>query len=175
MATIPWAQNDVLFRSLVSEGHAWQTLPYVFLSLAGLTVEMPALSIRNDISQADAWLETYDLKIAHLTLEVKSRPFAFTSPRDWPAPRLPAFLDTVKKWEAKSTKPFAYIFISKATGGMVATCATAEARGRWGRLSRRDRVRDINEDFYTVGRKHLVTMDILVRAVREAITAPSAG
>jgi len=166
---IPWSQNDALFRSLVAEGHAWQLLPHSFLTLSGFDVEMPDLTIRQDISEAKAWLETYDLKIGDLRVEVKSRPFRFTSPRDWPMPRLPAFLDTTKKWEAKTIKPFAYIFISKPTGGMVATCATEEARGRWGAVNWWDHVRKFNEEFYTVDREHLVTMDVLVEALRKEL------
>jgi len=163
---VPWSQNDALFKTLVSEGHAWQFLPYSFLTLSGLQVEMPDLTIRKDITEAEGWLTTYDLKVGDLLIEVKSRPFAFTSPRDWPSNRLPAFLDTTKKWFAKPTKPFAYIFISKPTGSMVATCAVEGAQERWGRVKSWDRVRKFHEEFFTVGREHLVTMDTLVEALR---------
>jgi hypothetical protein len=132
--TVPWSQNDALFRDLVTEGHAWQAIPYIFLRLQGFDVDMPDLSIREDISKADAWLETYDLRIGDLLIEVKSRSFRFTSPYDWPPAKLPAFLDTTKKWDAKPVKPFAYIFISKVTGGMIATCAIEGAQGRWERV-----------------------------------------
>ena len=165
--TIPWSQNDALFRSLVTEGHAWQMLPYVFLTLSGFEVEMPELTIRENISSASRWQETYDLRIGDLLIEVKSRPFRFTNPQDWPGNRLPAFLDTTKKWDAKTVKPFAYIFVSKSSGCMVSTCATVTAKGRWGVVERFDRVRKIREEFYTVERKHLVTMDVLVRALRK--------
>ena len=165
--TIPWAQNDVLFRQLVAEGHAWQTLPYTFLTLSGFDVEMPALTVRKDIAEARKWIQTYDLKVDGLTIEVKSRPFSFTSPQDWPTGRLPAFLDTVKKWEAKQVKPFAYIFVSKSTGGMISTCTTEEAKGRWGTIRRFDRVRKIHEEFFTVEQKHLTTMTTLVDAIRK--------
>ena len=163
---VPWSQNDALFKTLVTEGHAWQALPYIFLRLQGFDVDMPDLSIRADISKADAWLETYDLKVGNKLIEVKSRPFGFTSPTDWPAARLPAFLDITKKWDAKTVKPFAYVFISKPTGAMVATCAMAGAEGRWGRKRCWDRVRKIREEFYTVRREHLVTMDQLVTSLR---------
>ena len=166
--TVHWSQNDQLFRKLVAEGHAWQTLPFVFLKLSGFDVEMPDLTIRENISEAGAWLETYDLRIGELLIEVKSRPFPFTNPMDWPLNRLPAFLDTTKKWEAKTTKPFAYIFISKATGGMVATCAVEDAQDRWEKTKQWDRVRKIHEGFYTVERRYLVTMDRLVEALRSA-------
>lgn len=164
--TVPWSQNDALFKKLVTEGHAWQALPYIFLRLQGFDVDMPDLTIRDDISKAGAWLETYDLRIGGRLIEVKSRPFAFTNSQDWPANRLPAFLDTTKKWDAKTTKPFAYVFVSKATGGMVTTCSTSDAQGRWGKKRCRDRVRKIQEEFYTVSREHLVTMDRLVTALR---------
>jgi len=168
--TIPWAQNDALFKKLVSDGHAWQALPFIFLKLSGFDVEMPNLTIRPHISEAKRWLHTYDLKIGEHLIEVKSRPFRFTGPQDWPSPRLPAFLDTTKKWEAKPAKPFAYIFVSKPTGGMVSTCSVAGASGRWERLWRFDHVRKINEEFYAVGRQHLVTMDVLVDALRKDAT-----
>ena len=166
--TVPWSQNDPLFRKLVAEGHAWQALPFTFLTLAGFDVEMPDLTVRSDISEAKAWLETYDLRIGDLLIEVKSRPFYFTSPKDWPLPRLPAFVDTTKKWEAKTQKPFAYIFVSKETGAMVATCAMEGAEGRWEKLTRYDRVRKFHEEFYAVNRRYLVTMDVLVDAIRKA-------
>lgn len=164
--TVPWSQNDALFKSLVTEGHAWQFLPYVFLRLQGFDVDMPDLTIREDISKADAWLETYDLRVGERLIEVKSRPFAFTNPKDWPINRLPAFLDTTKKWDAKTVKPFAYVFVSKSTGAMLATCSVAGAQGRWDRTQSWDRVRNIREEFYTVARRHLVTMDRLVTALR---------
>jgi hypothetical protein len=164
--TVPWSQNDALFKKLVSEGHAWQALPYVFLRLQGFNVEMPDLTIREDISKAGAWLETYDLRVGERLIEVKSRPFIFTNPRDWPVPRLPAFLDTTKKWDAKTVKPFAYVFVSKPTGAMVATCATSTAQGRWGKQKCWDRVRKFHEEFYTVERSHLVTMDKLAAALK---------
>jgi hypothetical protein len=144
-------------------------LPFVFLTLSGFKVEMPDLTIRKDISDARHWLDSYDLKIGEALIEVKSRPFAFTSPRDWPNNRLPAFLDTTKKWEAKSVKPFAYVFISKPTGGMIATCSTEAASGRWSSVQRFDRVRKFNEDFYTVKREHLVSMQTLVEALRKEV------
>ena len=107
-----WAENDELFRSFVKEGHAWQLMPYTFLKLSGFDVEMPSLTIRDDIKNAHNWLQSYDLKIDDKVIEVKSRKVKFTGPSDWPHSRLPAFLDAKKKWDAKTTKPFAYIFIS---------------------------------------------------------------
>jgi len=164
---IVWSRNDALFRSLVGEGHAWQNLPFIFLKLSGFDVEMPELSIRDDISEAGAWLDTYDLRIGDWHIEVKSRPFTFTSPADWPRNRAPAFVDTKKKWDAKTIKPFAYIFVSKATGAMVATCGTEKASLRWGTRKTTDRVRNIRETFYTVDLKYLVTMNRLVASLRK--------
>jgi len=167
---VPWSQNDALFKDLVSKGHAWQMLPYVFLKLQGFDVDMPDLTIRKDISKAGKWLESYDLLVSrggkkHI-IEVKSRPFRFTSPKDWPLNRLPAFLDTTKKWQAKTVKPFAYVFISKPTGAMVATCGLERAEGRWGKIKAWDRIRKFHEEFYTVRRGHLVGVDQLVDALR---------
>ena len=162
---VAWSQNDALFRTLLKEGHSWQTLPFVFLKLKGLDVEMPNLSIREDITKASAWLETYDLKVGDHIIEVKSRPFAFTCPGDWPSTRLPAILDAQKKWDAKTIKPLAYIFISKATGGMVSTCGLESAHSRWTTRKIWDRTRGFKDSFYMVGREHLRTMDHLVAAL----------
>lgn len=169
MSVIPWAQNDELFKKFVSEGYSWQLLPYTFLKLSGLPVEMPELTIRENISESGEWLQTYDLKVGDLTIEVKSRPFAFTNPGDWPLSRAPAFLDTRKKLDAKGKKPFAYVFVSTATGGMVATCTAGKASERWGLKRCRDRKRDIMETFYTVPVEYLVTMDKLVEAIRAKV------
>ena len=161
-----WSENDELFRQFVQEGHAWQFMPYTFLRLKGFEVDMPALSIREDISEAHNWLQSYDLKIGDKIIEVKSRKLKFTNPSDWPQSRAPAFLDAKKKWDAKETKPFAYIFVSKPTGAMVATCGLASARSRWGECTKLDRDRGIRETWYTVGREYLVTMDDLVKSLR---------
>lgn len=167
---LPWSMNDNLFKELLSRGHAWQALPYMFLTLNGFTVEMPELSIRDDITQAGAWIESCDLIVNNdAIIEVKSRDFAFTSSTDWPSNRLPAFVDTKKKWDAKQEKPFGYIFISTKTGSMVSTCATYEASRRWSTVEQFDRIRKIKETFYTVTAEHLVSMDKLVEALRHRL------
>ena len=160
-----WSQNDALFKALLTEGYAWQALPFLFLKLKGFDVEMPDLSIREDISKAKAWLESYDLKIGDHIIEVKSRPFPFTCPGDWPDNRMPAILDAKKKWDAKTIKPLAYIFVSKATGGMVTTCGLQGAHSRWTVRNIWDRTRKFEDIFYMVGRPHLRTMDHLVAAL----------
>ena len=140
-------------------------MPYVFFKLQGFEVDMPDLTIRDSIGSAGKWLQTYDLLINGKQIEVKSRPFAFTSSLDWPQSRLPAIVDAKKKWDAKTTKPFAYVFVSKATGGMVATCSVEAAVNRWSTMSIWDRTRKIRDTFYLVDRKHLVGMEKLVASL----------
>ena len=79
-----WSENDELFKQLLTEGHSWQLMPYVFFRLQGLEVEMPDLTVRDSIHTAGKWLQTYDLLVNGKQIEVKSRPFAFRSPSDWP-------------------------------------------------------------------------------------------
>lgn len=165
-----WSENDALFKNLLQKGHGWQSLPFAFLKMHGFDVVMPELRVREDITKAAEFLETYDLMIGvDLAIEVKARPFAFTSPADWPANRLPAFVDTKKKWEARAIKPFAYVYVSEPTGCMVATCGLPAARKRWKEVARFDRVRGFREVFLTTDASTLVTMDGLVKALRKKV------
>ena len=161
-----WSENDELFKRLLTEGHSWQILPYAFFKLHGFEVDMPDLSIRDSIHKAGKWLQSYDLMIGDKQIEVKSRPFAFTSPADWPENRLPAIVDAKKKWDAKKVKPFAYVFVSRPTGGMVSTCSVEAAHSRWGTQSIWDRTRKIRDEFYVVDRQYLVRMDKLLASLR---------
>ena len=74
-------------------------------------------------------------------------------------------MDAKKKWDAKTTKPFGYVFVSKATGGMVSTCSIDGANERWRTMSSWDRTRKIRDTFYVVDRRYLVTMDKLVKSI----------
>lgn len=127
---------------------------------------MPDLEIRESIRKAGKWLETYDLLVNGKQIEIKSRPFAFTNAEDWPHNRLPAIVDAKKKWDAKTTKPFAYVFISKPTGAMLATCSVEDAAKRWRTMTFKDRTRNFKDKFYVVDNTYLVTMDKLVNSLR---------
>jgi hypothetical protein len=156
-----WAQNDQLFFKELKEGHAWQHLPAMFFSLCGLTVEIPELSVRGSIKDAGKWLNTVDLVVNGLDLEIKSRNERFTSCFDFPYPT--AFVDTKNGFDAKEKKPFAYVMISRPTGGMVWTPSNPDS---WSVEQRWDRVRRIRENFYLVNKKDLLSMDTLIMELK---------
>jgi len=163
MTLSTWLANDELFLRELREGHAWQMLPATFFTLAGLRVEVPALRERERQSQARQWSDTTDIVLNGWPIEVKSRREAFTSNIDYPYKT--AFVDTVSGFEAKTTKPLAYVLVSRPTGAMLCL-SVAKTRAVWKVVEKRDRVRDIDERFYVVGSRHLQPVGVLVDALK---------
>ncbi|NJO18643.1 MAG: hypothetical protein HC877_23825 [Thioploca sp.] len=115
---LPWSKNDALFIKELTEGFAWQTLPVLFFKLNGLDVQMPSLEIRKDgIEQAAPFFDSKDLIVNKKRIEIKSRKEIFTSPNSFPYKT--AIVDTVKKFDGREDKPFAYVMISRFTGCML--------------------------------------------------------
>ena len=168
---VHWADNDPLFYGLLSSGHGWQALPYAYFRQHGLNVEMAPFGFRESIAQAGEYRDTVDLRVNGVRVEVKSRPFAFTSMSDWPDDRLPPFVDTVAKYDDRAEKPLAYVFVSQQTGAMLCTDGRLCASRTWGRVERLDSVRGIPETFYTVKPSSMRTMDRLLEVLgRPALT-----
>jgi hypothetical protein len=152
-----WNQNDDLFFSELKEGYAWQQLPALFFVLQGLPVRMPALTVRESIRDAGEWLSSEDLIVNDHVLEVKSRNERFVSPGTFPFDTV--FVDTVTGFESKETKPLAYIMVSRKTGAMLWLYTD---NSLWSKLSRFDRVRKIQENFYAAPRELLRPLDSLI-------------
>jgi len=163
----PWAENDDLFFKMLEAGYGWQLLPYVYFKQHGFDVQMPKLDVRDSIKTAGTYRDTLDLLVDGHRIEVKSRAVRFTNPADWPSNRLPAFVDTESKYDSHAEQPLAYIFVSQLTGAMVCTDGRSCAKSRWSIVSKRDRVRNINENFYAVDRQYLRSLDTLVDLLRE--------
>lgn len=86
----------------------------------------------------------------------------FTSGQSFPYDTV--FVDTVSGYEAKETKPLAYVIISRPTGAMV-ILKTLSSKG-WAVESKFDHTRKIQENFYVCKRKHLQTPDVLVSYIK---------
>jgi hypothetical protein len=157
-----WSQNDDLFFKELNEGHRWQALPALFFRLQGFSVEMPELRVRSSIKEAGKWKDSADLIVQGQLLEVKSRNESFYSPESFPYPTI--LVDTESGYQAKETKPLAYIMISRPTGVMLALRATSP-KG-WMVERKRDRVRNIWDNFYLAERSSLQTLDCLVSFIR---------
>lgn len=166
--TIPWAQNDALFKKELEEGQLWQNHVGNFLRLSGLDVYIPPLTIRESIAEAGEWIDSKDLvvrgsAIGDQIVEVKARNERFTSPESFPYDTI--FVDTVSGYDAKKTKPIAYVNISKKTGSMIALPSTSSAG--WLTENRFDHVRKIRDDFYLAPKKKFHVIDILVERLRK--------
>lgn len=159
-----WFKNDDLFFAQLKAGYDWQFLPAIFFRCCGLRVEIPKLTVRENVADAPAWTDSdTDLIVNGKVIEVKSRGERFTHPSDFPYDE--PFVDTVTGYDAKSPKPFAYVFVSQITGCMV--CVPSETGKLFQIRERYDRVRQIDERFYVCQIRHLRTMDKLVSCLKE--------
>lgn len=153
--TTAWSENDNLFFSQLKEGFAWQQFPKLFFELHGLSVEMPELTIRDSINNADKYLSSKDLVVNGHIIETKSRNEAFTYPISFPYKTV--FVDTVSGFDGKNPKPFAYLFISRPTGSMI--CLLSDTYTEWHKERKFDNTRKITDTFYVADRKLCITMD----------------
>jgi hypothetical protein len=72
-------------------------------------------------------------------------------------------VDTVQGFEAKASSVVAYVIISRPTGAMLAIRPRPE---RFEVVERRDRVRDIEQRWYTCPSRELRGMDVLVQHLK---------
>lgn len=159
-----WSENNELFIKELSDGFAWQTLPMLFFKLHGFDVEMPELEIREEsIKNASKYFNSKDLLVNGKRIEIKSRKEKFTSPDSFPYPT--AMVDTVKKFNGREDKPVAYIMISRDTGSMLWVDATRNSD--WEIIERFDNTRKFNEKFFVVKKEKLLTMNLLVSALKK--------
>lgn len=160
--TVAWSANTDLFLKELRAGYDWQILPLFFFRLHGLPAEMPALTIRKDIAEADRWKDSQDITIGTNAIEVKSRNEEFTSSDSFPYPT--AIVDTVSGYDAKQQKPLAYVFVSRPTGAML--CVRGTSSYRWTKTKKRDKVRNISDEFYVCPKSELRSMSALIRTLK---------
>lgn len=165
--TIAWNEDDHGFTDWVKLGHKWQKPVLQALLDGGLPARMPALEVRDHISQARQYRNQADIWVAHLRVEVKSLGTMFTNRWDWPYPTVR--LDPVKKYRAKRPTPVAYVFISRETGGMVAImCGQAQLDVTRGV---RDPERGTVDDWITAPKDALVSMANLIYYLKADLPA----
>ena len=157
-----WSKNDELFKKELKEGYAWQELPALFFKLNGFIVDMPELTIREgSIKNAAPFFNTLDLKVNNKRIEVKSRKETFTSPESFPYDT--TIVDTVKKFNKREEKPFAYIMISRFTGCMLwVDCATKD---EWQIVEKFDKTRHFPEKFFVIEKSKLKSLDSLLKVL----------
>ncbi len=159
---VPWSQNDDLFKSELLKGHNWQSFPALFFQLHGLKTEVPALTIREHISEADRWKNSFDIIVEDIPFENKSREEEFTCNVDFPYPTI--IVDTVKGYDAKEIKPFGYIMVSRPTGCLL--WLPSSRSDRWTKEIKFDNVRHIKDEFYVCDTKYLQSISTLLNKLK---------
>lgn len=164
-----WIENEALARELTELGWKWQRFVGNFFEASGFEVELPDYSFRDTVADIKDYSDSYDLMVEGERIEVKSRDLYFTAiPMTFPYPR--AFVDTVSSYDHYKIKPLAYVFVSQQTGGMLCAPGRNQAEvDRWEIVTRKDHVRGITDDFYTVARNRLTPISKLVELLRNRV------
>lgn len=161
-ATARWLENDQLFFEQLEIGHDWAEKVATRLSAAGVGASATPMTRRSSVDHRHEYRNEQDVVIArgHRAVEVKSRNLAFfEEPSTYPYPT--ALLDTVSGWNAKHPKPIAVVLVSQITGAMlVAPLSTSD---NWTVTSAHDRVRGIDDRWYTVDVDDLIPFPVFVQ------------
>ena len=145
----PWGENDALFRSEATEGHKWATFVADQLSTSGVPSTATPLEFAADVADRDRFVNEQDVTFVHQSgfIEVKSRRLTFSGdPKSYPYRT--AFVDTVTGWDKKQPKPLAVVLVSQVTSALLVIPVSTSPK--WKAVSSFDRVRQINERWYTV-------------------------
>lgn len=150
-----WRDDDAGFLDQLRHGKIYQVLVAMVLQSFGIDVAVHDRGERRHRGERDLYTGETDLVANGHRMEVKSRGYSFMV-SDEP-PHLRGFrydtiiVDTVAKFDGYREDggrrlPIAYVLVSQLTGavGVVST----RTAGNWVRISRHDRTRQYDEQFY---------------------------
>jgi hypothetical protein len=161
-----WSKNDELFIKNLETGNLFADKVVSMLRNDGFEAYAPQTIFRNNIKEVHKYKDEKDvivkIKDNELILEVKSRNLYFTNKNNYPYDT--AFIDTVSGWQAKSIKPFAVIVISQITNNIV--IVRPSLCKLWNIENKKDRIRKINESFYTINKNLLEDYSYLVDGLK---------
>ena len=143
-----WMANDSLFFKELETGHSWAE--YVAEKLNELDVACYASKMekRKNLADRKRFTNEKDVILTRMSgcIEVKSRRLSFNdSPSSYPMES--AFVDTVAGWSKKNPRPLAVCVVSQLTGSILVIPVSTQEK--WGRISKFDRVRKIDETWLT--------------------------
>ena len=156
---LAWIEDEDLFFSELREGYEWQKEVCSRLRAYGLIVQLPALSVRTNVSEIYKYKNELDLRVNGKIVEVKSRRLSFTSPQDFPYEC--ALVDTVNGYDQKSPKPTFVLSISRETGSIIGVHGASQPF--WYKRKMFDNIRYIRDLFYVCRRKYMLTLDEILR------------
>ena len=158
---IDWEHNDELFFNELTTGHRWAEYVAEKLRHRKIPCHVKPVDFRKSLDDRDRFENEQDVILESVRgcLEVKSRRLRFGSePVTYPYST--AFVDTVSGWNKKSPRPLAVVLVSQLTKNMLVVPVSTQ--DRWTTSRSLDRVRNIQETWYTVKKTDLRSFDDLI-------------
>lgn len=160
-----WGNNQELFFSELEIGHSWAE--YVAAKLNENQVSCYATEMRKALTKEEIkeFRNEKDVVLTGMAgcIEVKSRRLRFSdSPSSFPMDS--AFVDTVSGWGFKDPRPLAVCIVSQFTGSILVVPVSTQSQ--WGRVYKFDRVRKINDTWFTCPKSLLKPFSELVSWLR---------
>lgn len=155
-------EGTALFRSEAKIGQRWAEQVANSLNSSGVDCYATPLEFAQSIEDRVRFENEQDVVFTSQAgcIEVKSRRLRFT---DDPStyPYATAFVDTVSGWNKKQPKPLAVVLVSQLTTAKLVVPVSTQSQ--WGRVNAYDRVRQFQENWYTVNKQLLVPFPQLVK------------
>jgi hypothetical protein len=134
----------------------------------GFAVRIGTLERAETPWERERFREETDVIVSdRIPIEVKSNRRTFTSPEDLPFPM--TNVCTVRRWDERQIKPWAFVLVSQLTGAMVAL-SVARTIDKWVVAESHDQRRDgWMTPTYRVPREQFVAFDVLVAALHQLL------
>ena len=149
------------YHKAMTEGHSFNEMVAERLKAEGIGCTVPELELVNTKSEIKRMTENEkDIILDNgLVLEVKSRNLGFSEDPllFW---QKDTYVDTVSGYEAKITKPYAYVMVSQKSGNMLVV--HSNTKEKWFKKTVTDPYRKITDSFYKIERQHLTSWSSLV-------------
>jgi len=159
---VPWSQNDELFKKELSKGIYYAGKVVEYLAKKGINCEYDNnLDFRKSIKESYKYKDQVDASYKGRILEIKSRREKFITPLDFPYDTI--MIETVRGYDQKSIKPYAYINISQITGAII--CLPGYKNDDWIVSRHFDRTRKIHDTWYETEKTKWYTIDELIQVM----------
>lgn len=153
------------YHKAMTEGHSYNEVVAERLRAEGIGCEVPELELVSTKEEIQRMTENEkDIILDNgLVLEVKSRGIGFSEDPSlyW---QKDLYVDTVSGYEAKKTKPYAYVMVSQKSGNMIVV--HSKTKDHWFKKTVTDPYRKITDVFYKVEKRHITTWDSLVEDLK---------
>lgn len=153
MTTQPWYDDEAGFASELARGRKNELRVAMRILPLGLSVKVGSFWFREEVGKDERAADQNDIEVegGHL-VEVKGTRFAFTSADDFPYD--PAFVMSLRRWQARTVKPCCVVVISEATDAMFVIATSTH--GQWVVQRKLDRRRGFVEEFLAAPRRLLL-------------------